>query len=322
MKLPTSIVAVALALGIAVPDAIAAPPDARPITLSVPSAPGGSNDIVARLVAPLLSGELGQPVVVENRAGAGGNLGASYAARVAANSNVWLLTTSSIMTINPALYRNPGFDTARDFLPVSGLATVPHVLLLHKDFAPSTLSELVSTLRKAPGQYFFGSPGNGTYAHVLMELLKRTEGVDASHVPFKGVAPAMTELMAGRIQMLISTLPSALPYIQSGDVKAVAVFSDQRSELLPSLPTAQETIPGLVGDLWIALYAPRTTTAAEVDRMRRAVSATLAKPVLQQQFQKAGATTLDLNPEKLGQLTAADLNRWIKVIRESRIQVD
>lgn len=300
----------------------AAATDARPVTLSVPSAPGGSNDIVARLVAPLLAGELGQPVVVENRAGAGGNLGASYAARVAVHSNVWLLTTSSIMTINPALYRNPGFDTARDFLPVSGLATVPHVLLLHKDFAPSTLAGLVAALRKEPGKYFFGSPGNGTYAHVLMELLKRTESVDASHVPFKGVAPAMTELMAGRIQMLISTLPSALPYIQSGDVKAVAVFSDQRSELLPTLPTAQETIPGLVGDLWIALYAPRTTTAAEVARMRKAVSATLAKPALKEQFQKAGATTLDLDPEKLGQLTSADLNRWIKVIRESKIEVD
>lgn len=300
----------------------AAATDAGPVTLSVPSAPGGSNDIVARLVAPLLANELGQPVVVENRAGAGGNLGASYAARIGAHSKLWLLSTSSIMTINPALYRNPGFDPVRDFLPVSGLATVPHVLLLHKDFPPSTLPELVAALHKAPGQYFFGSPGNGTYAHVLMELLKRTERVDASHVPFKGVAPAMTELMAGRIQMLIGTLPSALPYIQNGDVKAVAVFSDQRSELLPALPTAQESIPGLVGDLWIALYAPRAATGAEVDRMRRAVSVTLAKPVLRQQLQKAGATTLDLDPEQLGRLTATDLDRWHQVIRESRIQVD
>jgi tripartite-type tricarboxylate transporter receptor subunit TctC len=292
------------------------------VTLVVPAAPGGSNDIVARVLEPQLRGELAGPVVVENRGGGGGNVGAAHVARAEAGSNVWLLTSASIITMNPSLFKNPGFDTLRDFAPVSGIATVPHVLLVHKDFAPSTLAELLTALREAPGKYFFGSAGNGTYSHILMEFLKRAEKVDASHVPFRGVAPAMTELMAGRIQMLVSTLPSAMPYLNRRDVKALALFSEQRSEFLPELPTARETVPGLVGDLWIALYAPAGTPARDIERMRQAVEKAKASSGLREKFRKMGASIYAPTVEELRQQTSADLSRWSQLIKQAGIQID
>lgn len=316
--------AAALAAALAT-TATVAPANAAPaalVTLVVPAAPGGSNDIVARVMEPLLRSELGSPVVVENRGGGGGNVGAAHVARAEAGSNLWLLTSASIVTMNPGLFAQPGFDTLRDFVPVAGIASVPHVLLVNKDFAPSTLPELLAALRKAPGKYFFGSAGNGTYSHILMEFLKRAETVDASHVPFRGVAPAMTELMAGRIQMLISTLPSAMPYLNSRDVKALAVFSEQRSEFLPDLPTARETVAGLVGDLWIALYAPRTTPPQDVERMRQAVDKAQASTELNQKFRTMGAVIYAPTAQALRQQTSADLTRWSRLIKQAGIQVD
>jgi tripartite-type tricarboxylate transporter receptor subunit TctC len=271
---------------------------------------------------PLLRGELDRPVVVENRGGGGGNVGAAYVARAEPGSNTWLLTSASIITMNPGLFANPGFDTLRDFVPVAGIASVPHVLLVNKDFAPSTLPELLAALRREPGKYFFGSAGNGTYSHILMEFLKRAEKVDVSHVPFRGVAPAMTELMAGRIQMLISTLPSAMPYLNSRDVKALVVFSEQRSEFLPELPLARDTVSGLVGDLWIALYAPKATAAQEVERMRQAVGKAQAAPELREKFRKMGASVYAPTAVELRLQTAADLTRWSQLIRQAGIQVD
>lgn len=316
-------VATAAALGHAA--LLSLPAHAAPaqlVTLVVPAAPGGSNDIVARVMEPLLRGELDRPVVVENRGGGGGNVGAAYVARAEAGSNIWLLTSASIVTMNPGLFANPGFDTLRDFVPVAGIASVPHVLLVNKDFAPSTLPELLALLRREPGRYFFGSAGNGSYSHILMEFLKRAEKVDASHVPFRGVAPAMTELMAGRIQMLISTLPSAMPYLQSRDVKALAVFSDQRSEFLPDLPLARDTVAGLVGDLWIALYAPKDAPSQEVQRMRQAVDKAQASPGLREKFRKMGASVYAPTAAELRLQTAADLARWSQLIRQAGIQVD
>lgn len=315
----TAVAAISLAALAALPARAATP---QPVTLVVPAAPGGSNDIMARVMEPLLRSELGRPVVVENRGGGGGNVGAAYVARADAGSNLWLLTSASIITMNPGLFASPGFDTLRDFVPVAGIASVPHVLLVHKDFAPASLPELLAALRREPGRYFFGSAGNGTYSHILMEFLKRAEKVDAAHVPFRGVAPAMTELMAGRIQMLISTLPSAMPYLNSRDVKALAVFSERRSAFLPDLPTARETVPGLVGDLWIALYAPQSTPPQQVQRMRQAVLQAQASPALQEKFRTMGASVHAPTVQELRAQTEADLTRWSRLIQQAGIQVD
>lgn len=293
-----------------------------PITLVVPATPGGSNDIVARILAPLLNAELDRPIVVDNRAGAGGNLGAAMVARSEPESGQYLLTAASVVTINPGLFKNPGFDILRDFVAIGGVATVPHVLLVNKNLPVSTVPELLALLRSEPGKYFFGSAGNGSYSHVLMEFMKRAEKVDVAHVPFKGVAPAMTELMAGRIQMLISTLPSAMPYMGSNDVKAIAVLSQERSEFVPNLPTAQETVPGMVGDLWIAMYAPRKTPAADVARMKSALHKAKSSADLKEKFRKLGAVTFDLSADALQRQTATDLSKWSALIRSSGIQVD
>lgn len=309
----------ALALAAAMPFGAAL---AAPITFVVPSAPGGSNDLTARAIAPYVSREINQPVVIDNRVGAGGNIGALHVARATGDKGIWLLTSGSILTMNPALLKNPGFDPASDLESVSGIAKVGHVMLVNKDLPQKDLKSLVEDARQNPGKYFFGSAGNGSYSHLLMEKLKREAGVDMSHVPFKGVAPALTELMAGRLQILISTIPAALPYIRNGDVRAIALLSDERNPVLPEVPLAKDTQPGLVGDLWIGLFAPKGTPAAQIEQMRTAVSRSLADPALVESFAKMGAASFDLNAQELDRLNREEIKAWTRVIREAGIRVD
>lgn len=309
----------AMALVLAMPCCTAL---AATVTFVVPSSPGGSNDLTARAIAPYVSREINQSVIIDNRVGAGGNIGAVYAARAGGDKGVWLLTSGSILTMNPALIKNPGFDPARDLEAVSGVAKVPHVMLVNKDLPLQNIKDLVDAARAQPGKYFFGSAGNGSYSHLLMEKLKRTAGVEIAHVPFKGVAPALTELMAGRLQVLISTLPAALPYVRSGDVRAIAIFSEERNETLPNVPLAKEAQPGLVGDLWIGLFAPKGTPAAQVAQMRAAVAKSLADPALNESFRKMGAASFDLDPQQLDRLNRDEIKVWTRVIEESGVRAD
>lgn len=295
---------------------------AAPITFVVPSNPGGSNDLTARAIAPHISREINQPVIVDNKVGAGGNIGALYVARTTGDKGIWLLTSGSILTMNPALIKNPGFDPANDLEPVAGIAKVAHVMLVNKDQPLKDLKDLIDAARKQPGQYFFGSAGNGSYSHLLMEKLKQDARIDLTHVPFKGVAPALTELMAGRLQVLISTVPAALPYIRSGDVRAIAVLSDERNALLPDVPVAKDTQPGLVGDLWIGLFAPKGTPAAQIEQMRAAVTKSLAEPALVESFAKMGAAAFHLNAQELDQLNKAEIKKWTRLIKESGVSID
>lgn len=297
-------------------------PNSNPIMFVVPQNPGGSNDIFARALAPHVAKELGQSVVVDNKTGAGGNIGTSQVARAINDGSTWLVTAGSVLTMNPWLFKNVGFDAMRDFEPTSGIVKVPHVLLVNKALPVGNVKELVELLKKEPDKYFFGTAGNGTYSHLLIELLKKSAKVNITHVPFKGVSPALTELMAGRIQVLISTVPAALPYIQNGDVKAIAVMSDERSELLPDLPLAKDTVPGLVGDLWIGIYAPKGTSAAQVNRMHNAVAAALATSALLETFRKQGATALNLTPVQLKALTKQDSEVWSKLIEQNNIRME
>ena len=295
----------------------------KTLTLLVPQNAGGSNDVMARAVAARLQQLIGASVVVENRPGAGGNVGTAYVARSAPkDGSVWLVTVNSTQTINPALYRNTGFDPINDFEPVSGIAVVQHAFLAAPGVPVNSLADLLAAARREPGKYSYGSSGNGTFSHLLMEMLKTSQGVQLTHVPYKGVAPALTDLIAGNLQFLVSSVPACLQFIKTGQVKALAVASAQRAAALPSLPLAIETVPGLVGDLWVAVYAPKGVPREVIQQMRAGVAKVLELPDMDAFFKAQGAEALRIGPTELAALTREELARWAPVVRASGMKID
>ncbi len=231
----------------------------KALTLLVPQNAGGSNDVVARAVAARLPQFLGgSNVVVENRPGAGGNVGSAWVAKSAPkDGSVWMVTVNSAQAVNPSLYKATGFDPINDFEPVAGIAIVQHAIVVNPKFPANTLAELIALARKDPSKYSYGSSGNGTFSHLLMEILKKSQNVQITHIPYKGVAPALTDVIGGNLDIMVSTIPACLQFIKGGQLKALAVPSLQRAPALPNVPLANETVPGLVGELWVAMYAPR-----------------------------------------------------------------
>jgi len=295
----------------------------RHITLVVPQVAGGSNDAFGRAVAALLPKVIASDVMVDNRPGANGNIGSAYVATSAPkDGSVWLVTVNSTQTINPILYSKPGFDPINDFEPVAGIATVKHLLLVSNDSKIGSMADLLAQARAQPGQYTYGSSGNGTFSHLLMAFMSRSQNVQLTHVPYKGVAPALTDLIGGRINYLISTTPAALPYIKSGHVRALAVTSLTRSDTMPEVPTANETVPGMVGELDVALYAPKGTPDTALKAMAGAMSSVLASPEMQAFAAAQGATPLRVTPEELLARTRADMARWTPIIKEAGMTID
>jgi tripartite-type tricarboxylate transporter receptor subunit TctC len=295
----------------------------KAITFVVPQAAGGSNDVFARAVAARLPKVIDANVVVENRTGAGGNVGSAWVARSAPkDGSVWLVTVNSTQTINPVLYGKTGFDPIADFEPVSGIATVPHVLLANNNVPVTTLADVVALARKEPGKYSFGTAGNGTFSHLLMEQMKHSQKVQLTHVPYKGVAPALTDLIGGQIHYVISTLPAAMPFIRSGQLKPIAVPSLTRSTVLPNVPLANDTVPGMVGELWVAIYAPKGTPREAVNQMRAAVAKVQALPEMDEFVAAQGAIPLKVGPAELMTMTRAEMEKWGPIVKESGMKVD
>ncbi len=295
----------------------------KSISLVVPNAAGGSNDVMARAVAMRLPPVLGTGVVVDNRAGAGGNVGSAYVAKSAPrDGSTWLVTINSTQTINPSLYKSTGFDPLADFEPVAGIAVVQHVILVPKALPVNHLSELIELARREPGKLSYGSAGNGTFSHVLMEMLEMSQGGQVTQVADKGVAPAVTDLVAGNLQVLISTIPACLQFIKSGQVKALAVPSLQRAPALPQVPLAQDVVPGLVGELWVAMYAPKGVPRDMIEQMRQAVAKVQASADMDAFFQAQGASPMRAGPQELLAATREELARWAPIIKASGMRVD
>jgi tripartite-type tricarboxylate transporter receptor subunit TctC len=233
-----------------------------------------------------------------------------------------MVTVNSAQAVNPSLYKSTGFDPINDFEPVAGIAIVQHAIVVNPKFPANTLSELVALVRKDPGKYSYGSSGNGTFSHLLMEMLKKSQNVQVTHIPYKGVAPALTDVIGGNVDIMVSTIPACLQFIKGGQLKALAVPSLQRAPALPNVPLANDAVPGLVGELWVAMYAPKGVSRELIDQMRKAVAAVQTMPELEAFFSAQGATAMKAGPVELAAITKDEIARWAPVIRDSGMKVD
>jgi tripartite-type tricarboxylate transporter receptor subunit TctC len=267
---------------------------------------------------------LGGSAVVENRPGAGGNIGTQYVARAPKDGHILLLTISSSQAINPALYRNPGFDPVKDFAPVGLVGAVPNVLLANPSFPAKSMPELLALARAGqPQAYRFASAGNGTLNHLLGEMLNHMAGIELQHVPYKGVAPAINDVLGNQLPLVFASLPSALPHIQSGRLRPLAVSGARRSPALPEVPAIAETVPGYDGTLWIGLYAPAGVPPEVLARLRQAMAGALAAPDLRASLEKQGVEIAPpTSPEQFAELLQRDLKKWAGIVKASGASLD
>jgi tripartite-type tricarboxylate transporter receptor subunit TctC len=288
----------------------------RPIRIVVSSAPGSGPDVVARLAGPRLADILGQPVVVDNRSGAGGQIGAEIAAQAAADGHTLLMATAN-HAIGMSLYARLNYDLLRDFRAVGQLATTPYLLVVNPGSAPRSVAELLALARQKPGALGYGSGGSGSPPHLAAEVFARMAGIRLHHVPYKGVTPALIDLAAGRLDLVISALPAALPLARSGKLRALGISSAQRSALAPEMVPIAEAVPGYDVSGWYGLLAPAATPATRVERLHRAAVQALQSEDLRQRLQAGGAEPLATTPERFAQLLQAEVARWGQAVRES-----
>jgi tripartite-type tricarboxylate transporter receptor subunit TctC len=294
----------------------------RPVTVIVPQAAGGANDIIGRIIAEQLSEVLGQRFVVENRAGAGGNLGSQAAARATPDGYTLLVTISASQAINPALYARTGFDPVKDFAPVSLLGTVPNVLVVNPNFPARTVADLIRMAKEKPGDYAYASAGNGTLNHLVGEMLKSRAGIDLKHIPYRGIAPALSDVIAGHVPITFSNLPAVISQIQAGTVRALGVSTLKRNANIPEVPTIAETVPGFDAELWIGLYGVAGTPQPIIDKLVRATHAALAKPDMKAKFAQQGADIVTSTPAELAAKLETDLKVWAEIVRTSGAKIE
>ncbi|WP_207540218.1 Bug family tripartite tricarboxylate transporter substrate binding protein [Sabulicella rubraurantiaca] len=292
----------------------------RPIRLIVAFAPGGFTDIAARLLAERLGAALGQPVTVDNRAGAAGIIGTEAAARSAADGYTLLMGTISTQAMNVGLYRTLPYDPVADFAPVSGVATSPNLLVAHPSKGIGDVAALIARARAEPGVLTYGSGGNGTSSHLAGELFKSLARVDLLHVPFRSTAPAATALVAGQVDVMFDTLPSALPHAREGRLRALGVTSAQRLPGLPDIPAVAETVAGFEMGVWTGLFVPASTPAPIVERLNAATQEAL--PHLAPRFAELGLQPFAAGPAELAAHLRREIGKWMEVIRAAPITAD
>jgi tripartite-type tricarboxylate transporter receptor subunit TctC len=290
----------------------------RPVKIVVPYPAGGSNDIVARIVAQKLSERSGQNFLVENRGGAGGNVGAEAVAAGEPDGYTLLLTAPPPLTINAALYKNLPFDPSKAFAPVALIASVPIVLAVHPSLGVKDVKELIALAKAKPGTINFGSSGIGTTNHLAGELLKTKAGIDIVHVPYKGAAPAMNDLIAGHIPMMFDNIPAVLPQVQGKAINAIAVAGSSRASALPDVPTvAEQGVAGFEASAWFGLVAPAKTPAPVLTKLQGEVAAILSMPDVKKRFVELGAEPGTVSGEAFGKFLAEETTKWGGIIRAS-----
>lgn len=294
----------------------------RPLRLVVGYAAGGSTDQIARIVGQKLSEELGQPVVIDNKPGAGATIASDFVAKSAPDGYTLFMSTIA-NTINTTLYRRLPFDFERDFAPVSLVATVPNVLVVNPSVAANTVQEFIALAKKNPEKLYFASSGSGSSIHLSGELFNMVAGVKLTHVPYKGSAPAVVDLMSGQVQAMFDNLSSSLPYIKAGKLRALAVTSATRSPAAPDIPTMAEAgLPDCEVLSWFALVAPAKTPQPIIDKLNAAVVKLLADPSTKQQFDNIGADPASSTPAALAALISSETAKWAKVVKTSGAEVN
>jgi tripartite-type tricarboxylate transporter receptor subunit TctC len=287
----------------------------------VPLAAGGSTDTTARLLAEKLAGVLGQRVVVDNKAGAGGNIGAAFVSRAPADGYTLLMHTSTVAT-NVSLYKDMGFDLQKDLIPVSQVALIPNVLMVNNDIPARTLKEFVELIKQKKTAMNFGSAGNGTSQHLSGALFNHLAGGEMVHVPYKGGAPANADLLAGQIQAVFSPLVEVLPYIETGKLRPLAVTTKARSPRIPNVPAVNEVLPGYEVVLWNGVFAPAGTSPAIVNKLNSAIRQVLQDPVVRKTLAEQGSTPVGNSPAEFKQVLAGEIDKWGKLVKLSGARVD
>ena len=295
----------------------------RPIRLVVPFPAGGTTDILAREVGDRLSRSLGQSVVVDNRPGAAGNIGSDMVAKSAPDGYTLLMGTVGTHAINPSLYTKMPYDHVKDFAPVVLVAGVPNVLEVTPSLPVNSVADLIKLAKEKPGQLNFASSGSGTSIHLSGELFKTMAGVDMTHVPYKGSAPALTDLMGGQVQLMFDNLPSSLQQIKAGKLRAIAVTSAQRAPALPNVPTIAESgLPGFEASSWFGLLAPAGTPPAVIARINTEVNQWLQTGEAKEKLVAQGAVVAGGTPEQFAAHIRAETEKWAKVVKVSGAKVD
>jgi tripartite-type tricarboxylate transporter receptor subunit TctC len=301
---------------------LAQPYPSKSISVVVPQAAGGTNDIVARLISPALGEALGTAIVVENRPGAGGNIGTQSVARATKDGYTLLLTINSAQAINPSLYKNPGFDPINDFIPLYYVGATPYVLVSPPGSPYKTLSDVITTAKKRPGELSYASAGNGTISHLLGAMLNTSAGIEMQHIPYKGVAPAINDVLGGQVPLAFASLPSALNYIKAGKLQAIAISSAKRSSAAPEIPAIAETYPDCVGEVWVALFAPTDVSTEVVKKIQPAMGKVLARPDVREKLSAQGLDLSPVAPAKLSALLKEEMLKWAKIVKASGAQLD
>ena len=295
----------------------------KTLRLIVPFPPGGSTDILARAVGAKLGPALGQTVVIDNRAGAGGSLGATEVARAEADGNTLLMGHIGTLAVNPALYPKLPYDPLKSFVPVAWVARVPNILVVNASSPIKTLADLVAKARTQPGRMTYSSGGNGSAAHISFEYLKLKAKFFMLHIPYRGTAPSVTDLLGGQVDATFTGAPAVLPHVRNGRLRALAVSSPQRLPSLPDVPTVAESgLPGFDADQWYGIVAPAGTSAAVVARLNAEINKALQTPAVAQQLAAEGAIPTPTTPKAFGDLIAREIPRWAEVVKAGNVKPD
>jgi tripartite-type tricarboxylate transporter receptor subunit TctC len=313
--------ACAVAFPVAAPTALAQSYPARPVRVVVPVAAGGANDVTGRIIAQWLSERLGQQFVIENRPGAGTNVGTEAVIRSPADGYT-LLISGSNAAINPSLFKTLNFNYIRDTAPIGSIVRVPQLMQVNPSVPAKTVPEFIAHAKANPGKIAMGSGGNGSPAHVIGEYFKLMTGTDLTHVPYRGAAPAVTDLIGGQIQVAFTEMATSLGHVKAGKLRALAVTTTTRAEALPDVPTLSDFIPGFEASQWVGLVAPKDTPSAIIERLNAEINAALRDSAIKARFADLGGMVLPGSPADFGKLIRDETEKWAKVIQSAKITVE
>ncbi|OWT53965.1 Bug family tripartite tricarboxylate transporter substrate binding protein [Candidimonas nitroreducens] len=319
LTLAAACAAIPLAAASAAQPAAAYP--TAPVSMIVPFPPGGTTDLVARMLADKMSGILKQSIIVKNKQGAGGNIGAAEVAHAKPDGYTLLLSSAGPLSINQQLYSNPGYDPTKDFAPITLVASVPIMLVAYPKAPFKTLPEFIAYAKAHPGKLSYGSQGAGTTSHLTMELLKLDAGIDLQHVPYRGSAPAATDLIGGRVQVMFDNSPTTLPRVQAGTMRALGVASSHRIPEMKNIPAIAETVPGFESEAWFGLVAPAGTPAAVVERLNAAARQAMAEPEVVERFAKLGVHLVGDTPAQFRSFISSESSKWGKIIKATHLKL-